>query len=779
MPSLAQTPTPNCSLTLSGQVRDHETHEVLPGATVVVLRPDGTVAAATETDIHGNYHLHDLCIGSYRVRFTYIGFTPETDDVKLVRPLALNPQLHPDGVQLRGAVVHGERPVAPTGQAATTLAGAELRATRGQTLGEALTKVSGVTALQTGPSIYKPMIHGLHSNRITLLNNGVRQEGQQWGQEHGPEIDPFIAANLTVVKGAAAVRYGSDAIGGVVLVQPAPLRDSAGVGGSVTLVGATNNRLGAASASLDGNFRRVPALSWRLQGTFRRAGNTRTPDYYLKNSGLAEHNYSGAVGWTRERWGVETFFSSFNTQLGILSASHVGNLTDLQRAFESPRPLELAGFTYRIDRPYQQVQHNLLKVRAWWRPERLGRFELTVAHQADERAEYDKFRPRNDNLAARNLPELSYRNRTTTADLALDHKPLLTHLTGTVGVSATYQDNTFAGRYFIPFYTNQVLGAFAIERWHHGRWLLEAGARLDYRDLLIKRAEGTTASYTVRRTSFRLWTPAASGGAVYDAGPHLTLRLGGSLNQRAPAPNERYSQGVHNGQYEEGYDLRLAPGEKPLAPETARSLSLTATVHDNRRWNGELTAYLTHIGGFIYATPILPPVLTIRGAFPSYRFLQTDARFAGLDASLTWTPARPWLVLARAAIVRTRDLQRADYLIFTPADRAELAVRRTFGAATPARHSGQFYAQVSGQAVARQTRLPTNYEALDYRAAPAGYWLLGAEIGATAYLGHWPLDVSLSGTNLLNRAYRDYLNRFRYFADEQGRNVTLRLSTSF
>jgi iron complex outermembrane receptor protein len=83
--------------------------------------------------------------------------------------------------------------------------------------------LAGVTTLQTGSSISKPVIHGLHSNRILIMNNGVRQEGQQWGSEHAPEIDPFIATRLSVVKGAAGVRYGSDAIGGVILVEPEEL----------------------------------------------------------------------------------------------------------------------------------------------------------------------------------------------------------------------------------------------------------------------------------------------------------------------------------------------------------------------------------------------------------------------------------------------------------------------------------------------------------------------------------------------------------------------------
>ncbi len=788
----------NCGLPLSGQVLDHETRQPLPGTTVLLL-PIAAVAvpgvpasapaepapvASTATDAFGNYHFHDLCAGAYRVRLLFVGYSTETTDVRLLKPTVFNAQLHPDAVRLGAATVRGARVAAPTTTAATSLSGKALDATRGQTLGEALTRVAGVTAIQTGPSIYKPMIHGLHSNRVTLLNNGVRQEGQQWGQEHGPEIDPFVASRLTVVKGAAAVRYGSDAIGGVVLVDPAPLRDSAGVGGSVTLVGTTNSRLGAVSATLDANPARLPALRGRVQGTVRRAGTTRTPDYYLKNSGFAELDFSAALGWQRERWGTEAYFSRYHTRLGILSVSHVGNLTDLATAFAADRPLETGAFSYDVGRPYQQIQHDLLKTTTWWHPQTVGKVTLTVAHQTDVRDEYDKYRPRNNTLADLNRPELSYQNRTTTADLTLDHRAIFRGaVSGTLGLSGTYQDNTFSGRYFIPFYTNTVGGAFLIERWTHGKLTLEGGARLDWRDLEVRRAQGTTAAYTVARTTFRYLTPAANVGALFDPTPHLTLRLSASLNQRAPAPNERYSQGVHNGQYEEGHDISLAPGEAPLRPETARGLHLTGTFHHNPRLNGELTAYLTQIGDYIYATPIMPAVLTIRGPFPSYRYLQTDARYLGLDATGTYALGPRWEVGAQAALVRARDTRADDYLIFTPADRVEIRLRHELtraGASNAGRHLLTPYVQVSGRGVARQTRVPADYATVDYKAAPAGYALLGAEAGATLRWGHFPpLDLSVTGANLLDHRYRDYLNRFRYFADEAGRNVTVRLTVRY
>ncbi|SHK05293.1 TonB-dependent receptor [Hymenobacter psychrotolerans] len=771
LPTWAQ---PVCTLTVSGRVADHESRAALPGATIVVLETQ----QATQSDLDGHYHLQ-LCAGVYHVQVSFVGYAPETAELRLTSSAVRDFRLHPDAVLLRGAVVRGERMAAPTTQTTATLSGQELQQTRGQALGEALQRVSGVTAIQTGPGIFKPMIHGLHSNRVTILNNEVRQEGQQWGVEHGPEIDPFIASRLTVVKGAASVRYGSDAIGGVVLVEPKPLRDSAGIGGELNLVGMSNNGLGAVSGTLEGNLRKLPALSWRAQGTFRKAGTMRAPGYYLKNSGFAEHNAAASVGWRKDTYGIEVFYSQFNSRIGILPAAHAGNQSDLLLAVGRKRPLETTGFSYAIDRAYQQVRHDIGKLTGFVRTGNAGRLQLTLSQQLDFRDEYDKSRPRNDNRAAAGRPELSYTNRTTIGELLWEHKPWH-QFTGSIGLTGTYQANRYAdgSRQFIPFYTNQIAGAFVIEKWQQGRWLLEGGLRLDYRDLAVRRGDrDSTGVFFVERSRFRYATPAASLGATFDPTTHLTLSLTTGLTRRAPAANERFSDGVHNGMYELGNDL--VPGNAPLTPETALNVGLTATWHNNPRFNGELTLYQNRIAGFIYQVPLLPLVQTIRGAHISWQYLQTDATFRGLDLSSSYQLAPQWLLGLKGSMVRTRDTRADEWQILMPADRAEATVRYDWPDTRTASRFHSRYVQLGGVAIARQTRVPNNYEARDLLLPPAGYGLLNLEMGSTLRWGSHPLQISVAGANLLSQRYRDYLNRYRYFTDEMGRNVTLRLRFTF
>ena len=127
---------------------------------------------------------------------------------------------------------------------------------------------------------------------MLILNNGIRQEGQQWGTEHAPEIDPFIADKISVVKGANSIMYGSDAIAGVILAYTKPLPDSAKIGGEINVVGNTNGRGGTVASYLEGKFKKVPAFSWRVQGTLKQNGTIAAPDYLLINTVMKESKLS-------------------------------------------------------------------------------------------------------------------------------------------------------------------------------------------------------------------------------------------------------------------------------------------------------------------------------------------------------------------------------------------------------------------------------------------------------------------------------------------------------
>ncbi len=183
----------NCKVVFSGKVIDAETQEPLPFANVVI-KGSGKGAVA---DSNGRFYIDAVCPGSYTIECSFIGYKTIDYEIKVFRSVVHNFALHVDTTAMKEVVVAGERleDKALLSQSRIEIKGEELIKLRGSTLGEALVGVPGVYTLQSGPSIFKPVIHGLHSNRVLLFNNGVRQEGQQWGSEHAPEIDPLSEQN--------------------------------------------------------------------------------------------------------------------------------------------------------------------------------------------------------------------------------------------------------------------------------------------------------------------------------------------------------------------------------------------------------------------------------------------------------------------------------------------------------------------------------------------------------------------------------------------------------
>ncbi|WP_161889395.1 TonB-dependent receptor [Pontibacter russatus] len=753
--SAEMVPDQDCGLTLSGKVLDHDSRATLVGATVSIPQ----LHQASIADEYGNYHFHHLCQGTYTLQVTYVGYEPESYTFRLTASSVRDLQLHASPQTLNTVEVSGNR-LQEQAQSSQTLTGQELEETRGLSLAGSLKGIPGVSTIQTGPTISKPVIHGMHSNRVLLLNNGVRQEGQQWGSEHAPEIDPFVATEMKVIKGAAGVRYGADAIGGVVLVEPKALPTSPGVGGEVNLLGSTNNRQLAASATVEGNSANIPPLSWRLQGTVKKAGNTRTPDYYLDNTGFGEQNFSGALGYRKEKFGGELFYSQFNTKLGILRASHIGNLTDLRYAIERGRPAgaDTVGFTYDIGRPYQQVQHDLLKAKLYLQTGQAGRLEFIYGWQRNRREEYDLHNVNSGN------PALYLNLNTHTTESIWEHNPL-GNFSGSVGVSTTYQQNTYKYSAFLPYFTAITAGAFVIEKWRKDRLQLEAGLRYDYRQLRVMQFD---TSGTLQKPAFDFNNVSGTLGALYDVGYHLTFGLSATSAWRAPSVNELFSNGVHHSAAT--YEI----GDPGLVSEQAYNFETSVNYFGNARLNGQLSLYYNVINHYIYLSSEPEPILTVRGAFPAFRYRQTDATFKGIDLSLQYNLLPNLILDSKASVVRARNTTAGDYLINIPADRFDNSLRYEFAQSGEGSRFSDAYISLGGTYMAEQTRVPTRTEE-DFAPPPDAYFLLQAGAGATVHIGSQPVEFGVTGNNLLNSTYRDYLNRFRYFSDEAGRLLLFRI----
>lgn len=749
-----------CTIRLSGTITDTETRQVLSGASITVKE----TGQAVQSDASGAYLLEGLCPGNYTIRVSHIGCVPVAIAWQVIRDERRNIALPHSITRLQEVAVTGHAAKEVTTAPVETLSGRELDKTRGLTLGDALKRVNGVTTMTTGPNVSKPVINGLHSNRILMLNNGIRQEGQQWGSEHAPEVDPFLASKLIVIKGAGSLRYGGDAIGGVVLAEPKPLPVTPGLGGEVNFAGFSNNRLGAVSAILEQQVPEVPGLSWRLQGTVRKGGNTRTPDYWLDNTGVEELNFSAAAGWKRPDYGVELFYSQFNTSLGVFEGSHIGNRGDLEEVIRQgkPRPEYTEGFSYGIDRPYQRVEHELFKIKSFLNTGEAGRLNLVLARQFNYRDELDR-------NSALSVNQMNLNLTTYNGELVWDHFDWK-GFRGTVGATGMYQDNSYQRRLFVPNYESLQWGAFWTEKWESSdnKWLLEGGIRYDNKRFYNLGDNLGEKSFPEQDFS----SFSGSLGAQYRILDHFHVSLNAARAWRAAAVNELYATGLHHGA------AVYVDGDPYLDPEIASKFNLSLHYDIGEKLEADVNLYYNYIRNFIFQQPTDSIVVTIRGAFPYTYFRQSDVSMKGMDAQLRWHFLPKWQLSTKASVLRAWNETDNDWLIAMPADRFEHELSFFPG---DTKRLKENYVSLSVSNVLEQTRTPANLtdksdpRGQDLMAPPAGYTLLNLEAGSTLQLGGQPLSVIIGAGNLLNARYRDYMNFFRYFADEPGTNVYLKL----
>jgi iron complex outermembrane recepter protein len=723
-------------------------------------------------DSSGNFLLQDLCPGKIQLVISFGGYKPFDTTIRVTRDIALDIALTSNAQQLSsvvvtGAIVHKDQ---ITTAVKSVLSGRDLEQTRGLSLGESLKSITGVNSLQTGPSISKPIIHGVYSNRILIMNNGVRQEGQNWGNDHAPEIDPFIATKVTVVKGAASIRYGSDAIGGVILLDPKEMPRQPGVGGELNLVGMTNGQVGVASGMVEGaGGGKWEGLSWRAQGTVKKAGNAQTSHYYIGNTGFNEDDYSATVQYRHANYGAELYYSKFDTKIGIASATHIGTLADLYQAFARNEPAVKAGFSYDINRPYQMVNHQLFKANTFIDWKNMGRLEATYAFQNDIRKEYDADPSYIDSIARLNPPDLYFKLYTNTADLVWQHPAIGKKLVGSIGLNfishGNSQENITGYTELIPNFVDYGGGAFIIEKYELKKWIFEGGLRYDYKWLRAYMLDPTTL--IEKRPTYNWNNTTINAGATY----RLSEQFSGTVNfgtaWRPPQVIELFANGIH--QSAASYET----GDPNLQLEKAYNSS-AAVKYSSPDLDAEVGVYVNDFHNYIYLKPDSMPRQTIQGAFPSYTYTQIkNALFKGLDLNFTWRFLRRFSLISKTTLVRARDQSANAWLINIPADRFDNTLRYEIHSLGSLKN---FFVSINNLAVARQNRVPPKG---DYTLPPAGYVLWGADIGCSIPAWKHLINVSLSGTNLANTAYRDYLNRFRYFIDDLGRNVSFRVVIPF
>jgi len=746
-----------CNLQVSITAIDEQTNQPILSASI------GFGKSFSLSDMNGWSVMENVCLGKNHLHIQAIGYENIDKDVIVSGNDSLKVFMKVARKSLDEVEITGHKQVLSTTATATTLDKSELNKTAGGSLANAVETIAGVSMLQTGATISKPVINGMHSNRILVLNNGVRQEGQQWGVEHAPEIDPFSAQTITVVKGAAAIQYGGDAMGGVILVDPAPLPTDSLIHGSLNLVGVSNGQMGAASGMLSGNFKKLPALSWLVQGTAKKGGNLKTADYFLDNTGMNELNYSVAAGYIKRHFDADVYYSHFNTELGIFKGSEIGSIEDLEKHITLGRPIDDGSFSYVIGAPKQSVIHDLLKIKAHVHLNDYLHLTAQYSFQTDARKEFDIRRG-----GRSSIPSLDLSLNDQSLNVSLDYFNGKAWK-GNIGIVGNRQENkNIPGTLttpLIPDYISENLGVFAIANFLKTNYQIEAGIRYDYKYLS---ALGYDLDHNLYGGIRNFNNVSGSLGAIWDINPRWNLNTNIGSAWRSPSVNELYSNGLHTGAA--SYEM----GDSTLKSEIGLKWITSLQFKNAGNWlNISLDGYMHYFNDYIYLNPSGQLYQSLQGAFPTFNYAQTNARFLGTDLNLNIAFLKHFDYNLKGSLIRAKDISNNRYLPTIPTDRLEQAIRWKYD---PVPYLKDSYVEFSHVFVARQNQ----YEPLsDYTQPPDAYHLLKVGLGTTLLVNKQSLNINFSINNLANTEYKDYMDRFRYYAHDLGRSYELRLAYVF
>ena len=465
------------------------------------------------------------------------------------------------------------------------------------------------------------------------------------------------------------------------------------------------------------------------------------------------------------------FYSRYENESSVFYGSHIGNLDDLLGRFEIGRPLTTYPFSYSINAPKQKVVHHLLKAKAFYILPLGSKLTAQYAFQKDIRQEFSLRR-----MDRTRIPALNMELTTHTLDVDWEHS--YRYRWGTmIGGSFSKQDNyNQPGTGVVPVIPNFAslsYGVFGIQRYSNMNWQAQAGLRYDYKYLNADGYDMYSQRYGGEHQFHNL---TYSVGASHHFSSWIDVGSYIGLAWRAPHVNELYSSGLHHGAGT--YDL----GDETLQSETGLKW-LTSFTFNNRKIRVNIDMYLQWIQNYIYDYPTGETRTLFSGVYPIFQYAQADAFFRGvdLDAKL---PLLKWHSLndqelnyeLKGSVVFANEMQTKRYFPFIPAPRINQQlkwdVERNRGLVR------NFAVGIGHTFVAQQTRFEPTQELVP--TTPDAYHLFEANIETTLKIGgQQTLGIRLSAENLLNTEYKEYTNRFRYYAHDLGRNVFVRLIYNF
>lgn len=712
-----------------------------------------------QTDSSGHFLFDKLCPGEYHMVAQHFGCEKKNFFFRISRDsfMLIEMEHHPHHLQ---SVTVRETKLPSTAANYQHMHGKDISHHIDKPLSILLEQIEGVYSIKNGSGIAKPVIQGLTGNRISILNNGILQAGQQWGVDHAPEIDPFAASQITVIKGVEALAYGGNGLGNMILLEPGPVQKDPHLHGSAQMIYQDNGRQWHSSFKLE---KSSDVFDWRFTLSGRWSGDHHSPDYFLSNTGSKNLSLSyNGILHSNIKSTHKLYYSFYYNTTGILRGSHIGNLTDLKDALERDTPFYTKNnFSYSIEAPQQSVSHHLLKYSYQWDKSDIFR-QIDFAAQLNSRQEFDVRR--------------SGRSETPTLSLLLQSYNLNFKETRTLG-SLTLQ-NGYQYRFLynfnqsgtgilplIPDYSLHNPGAYFKLSGNTNGFNWETGGRIDFNAFSVKKISNSTPR-VIETFKHHYLNPSVAIGLSKEFNSHWTTKFNVGFTARSPEPNELYSNGLHQAV------AGIEEGDPSLTKEESLKINFGQQFSPVAWISLELNAYYQHIDNYIYLQALAEPRLTIRGAFPVFQYRQENAVFRGLDAHLNLEPIRGFQIKLISSYLRAKQTNGKE-LVYIPPYRFDGLLSYEL---LPFQKFSKTLIGLELQYTGRQEHYNPDNEFVE---PPDEYLLIAGSVSTNFIVFKQQWSSFLSVENMLNKKYRDYLNRLRYYALEEGRIWRLGLRMEF